>query len=392
MGGDSKDGRMDPFRPLSLRAAMLIWNRFVLISLVLASCPLVAEARGPESRVQSECPTDERSVKTARGFMVAYTQRIPGTNVEIEMVPVAGGTIDLKPPSPTPWVDASGVKQSEATLVPPIVASDPKVQTVAIEPFWMGKLEITMEQYMPYRQLYYAHKKAAFRKGYQRPGFDEVDGVTAPTDVYDYSINFEFAGASDSPVPTTSQFAARQYTKWLSLVCEVDYRLPLRSEWQHACVSGQKPERLVDDVAVHFENTEAVDVLLTGSKAASSLGLHDMQGNVSEWVIEDTATTGLFRGHVAIGGNFNLDAKDCQCDSMLRSTEDWWDEDPDFPPSPWWATSDESRATGFRIISPLMQMSEKQRELYWEADSDRLREDVESRVESGRGSFGLVKP
>ncbi|EMB18565.1 Formylglycine-generating sulfatase enzyme [Rhodopirellula europaea 6C] len=385
---------MNVFRPLFLHAAMLIWNRFVLLAPLLAFCHSGAEARGPESRVQSKPPTGERSVKTDQGFMVAYTQRIPGTNVEIEMVPVAGGTIDLKPPPPPPAssIDASRVEQTDATYVSPKVDPDPKVQTVAIEPFWMGKLEITMEQYMPYRQLYYAHRKAAFRKGYERPGFDEVDGVSSPTDVYDYSFHFEFAGASDSPVPTTSQFAARQYTKWLSLVCELDYRLPLRSEWQHACVSGQKPELLVDDVAVHFENTETVETIRAGTKLASSLGLHDMQGNVSEWVIEDTATTGLFRGHVAIGGNFNLDAKDCQCGSILRSTEDWWDEDPDYPPSPWWATSDESRATGFRIISPLTQMSDQLRELYWEADSDRLREDVEARVESGRGTFGFVKP
>ncbi|EMI29243.1 Formylglycine-generating sulfatase enzyme [Rhodopirellula europaea SH398] len=373
---------------------MLIWNRFVLLAPLLAFCHSGAEARGPESRVQSKPPTGERSVKTGQGFMVAYTQRIPGTNVEIEMVPVAGGTIDLKPPPPplASSIDASGVEQTGATHVKPKVDPDLKVQTVAIEPFWMGKLEITMEQYMPYRQLYYAHRKAAFRKGYERPGFDEVDGVSSPTDVYDYSFHFEFAGASDSPVPTTSQFAARQYTKWLSLVCELDYRLPLRSEWQHACVSGQKPELLVDDVAVHFESTETVETIRAGTKLASSFGLHDMQGNVSEWVIEDTATTGLFRGHVAIGGNFNSDAKDCQCGSILRSTEDWWDEDPDYPPSPWWATSDESRATGFRIISPLTQMSDQLRELYWEADSERLREDVEARVESGRGTFGFVKP
>ncbi|MEP1646652.1 formylglycine-generating enzyme family protein, partial [Rhodopirellula bahusiensis] len=175
-------------------------------------------------------------MKTDRGFMVAYTQRIPGTNVEIEMVPVAGGTIDLKPPPPPPalWNDEWRAEQRGATNVPPKVDPDLKVQTVEIEPFWIGKLEITMEQYMPYRQLYYAHRKAAFRKGYERPGFDEVDGVSSPTDVYDYSYNFEFAGASDSPVPTTSQFAARQYTKWLSLTCKLDYRLPLRSEWQHA--------------------------------------------------------------------------------------------------------------------------------------------------------------
>ncbi|PHQ35829.1 sulfatase [Rhodopirellula bahusiensis] len=373
---------------------MLISIRLLVCSLILGFGATVVGAREPEARIQPKRPTGERSVKTDRGFMVAYTQRIPGTNVEIEMVPVAGGTMDLKPPPPPPasWNDEWRAEQRGATYVPPKVDPDLKVQTVEIEPFWMGKFEITMEQYMPYRQLYYAHKKAAFRKGYERPGFDEVDGVSSPTDVYDYSYNFEFAGASDSPVPTTSQFAARQYTKWLSLTCKLDYRLPLRSEWQHACVSGQKPELLVDDVAVHFENTEKVETIRAGTKLASSLGLHDLQGNVSEWVIEDTATTGLFRGHVAIGGNFNLDAKDCQCDSILRSTEDWWDSDPDFPQSPWWATSDESRATGFRIISPLKQMSDQLRELYWEADSDRLREDVESRVESGRGTFGLVKP
>lgn len=57
----------------------------------------VATAGGPETRLVDEQPSEGRFVKTERGFMVPYQQRIPGSNATIDMLPVPGGSITLEP-------------------------------------------------------------------------------------------------------------------------------------------------------------------------------------------------------------------------------------------------------------------------------------------------------
>ena len=262
----------------------------------------------------------------------------------------------------------------------------------------MSKYEITMEQFLPYRELYYKFKRDRdYHSTLRRLKSDSVDAVTGPTEVYDPAYNFEFATKPNSPVPTVSQFGARQYTKWLSLLTGDTYRLPFRSEWQHACRAGSKtaysfgdsPARL-DEFAVLRD--ESLKVLVVGSKKPNPWGLFDMHGNVAEWVIEDTATEGLIEGHVACGGSwfFGPDEKLCRSDSVIRSGKSWWDDDPEFPRSPWWMTSEDARGTGFRILSPLQKPTGEEKRTYWETDTESLKLDVESRVEEGRGSLGRI--
>lgn len=334
--------------------------------------------------------------------MIPYVLEIPGADVSIEMVPVPGGSIILASPAPVIMDgDSSAPDRAATPSTRRLPLSDGLITTASrfdVLPFWIGKTEITMRQYMPYRQLYFSHKERTASEILEHPKFDDVDGVSSPTDVYDPKYNFEYASAEDSPVPTASQFAARQYTKWLSLLTEVDYRLPLRSEWKHACqarVREQVSDRVeegdetLDRVGVYFDNAPVPLVIRTKTRNPNSLDIYDMRGNLSEWVVEDTAMRGLFRGHVAMGGNFDLDADDCQCDSMIRSTDDWWDEDPDFPNSPWWATSEDARATGFRIVSPLAPLSAEQKRTHWAPDSEMLRNDVRVSIQNGRATEGL---
>ena len=339
------------------------------------------------NRLRQDQPEDTRFVKTESGFMVPYVQVIPKTGERIEMLPIPGATIRVRA--------ADGNKLNAKA----------NNQAITIEPFWMSKTEITMEQYMPYRQLYLRHREASHEPGFKELEFGDVDGVSAPTTLYDPDYHFEYAESMDSAMPTTSQFAARQYTKWLSLVSERDYRLPHRNEWRHACHSGNRDEsgeltnygfgndanRLGQYGNFYAGGSKEVTTAV-GLKLPNAWGLQDMHGNLSEWVIDKVPNNLLPYGHIAMGGNFDSDAVDCQCGSMVRSTEDWWDEDPDFPRSPWWTTSDEGRATGFRILSPLRSMTSEERLRFWEADSESLRVDVRMRYEEGRGSFGPVDP
>ena len=353
-----------------------------------------AGAVGPDERLALKRPDDGRFVKTDQGYMVPYLQPIPGSNAVIEMVPCPAGKITLFP-LPKPVFDDGTVDKNAELLA----LTNQQPIEISFAAFWIGKFEITMKQFMPYRRLYYQHKKD--RRAGTNTSNDPtaVDAVTGPTEVYDPLYNFEYAGSDDSPVPTVSQFASRQYTKYISLLTGTEYRLPLRSEWQHACLAGSSgdycfgndTERLIQ-YADYGQGIQAdySDKILVGRKKPNDWGLFDVHGNLSEFVIEDSASTGLEYGHVACGGNFESDAANCKATSVIRTTIDWWDQDPDFPQSSWWMTSESARATGFRILSPLEPMTAKQRKTYWDADSEELTENVASRLKWGRGSVGTV--
>ena len=363
-----------------------MFQRNLLPLITQALLAIACLGGGPETRLLQEEPAEGRFVKTERGYMVPYQQRIPGSSAVIEMVPIPGGTITIDLPPPLSETDKPN---------PP-----DQMYTTSFGPFWMGRFEITMDQYMPYRRLYYEQKRADAKGENKVTNPTAVDAVTGPTEVYDTSYSFEYSGKPDSPATSASQFATRQYTKFLSLLTDQQYRLPLRSEWQHACLAGNQSryhfgddEKQLDAYAVYFDNVpDGSSTLRVGQKKPNAWGLHDMHGNVNEFVVEDTAVVGLRYGHVACGGSMNSDASECTYDSIVRAKHDWWDDDPDLPQSAWWMTSHDAQVTGFRIISPLKPMSPSEKRVYWDADTKELDQDVRYRISDGRGSVGQVKP
>jgi len=91
-----------------------------LLLVVLLVIPVRA-ADLPTGLVKDK-PVAGRYVETDRGFMVPYTQKIPGTEIEFSMEPIPGGTFKLGSP-------ASEADRSED--------EGPQIE-VTIEPFWMG--------------------------------------------------------------------------------------------------------------------------------------------------------------------------------------------------------------------------------------------------------------
>ena len=195
------------------------------ISLISSAVGLADEHAG---RMQDAPPTSGTFVRSDRGYMIPYDQVIPGTTVIIRMIPVPGGSINLQPP-----IAMEDGEDSVATEKAPRQKGE--VTQVDVAPFWVSETEITMKQLMPYRQLYFRIKKKAPDKSIKPMEVGDVDGVTGPTDVYAPDVHFERATLPDAAAPSTTQYMARQYTKWLSLMSKHEYRLPMRSEWQHAC-------------------------------------------------------------------------------------------------------------------------------------------------------------
>jgi len=117
------------------------------------------------------------------------------------------------------------------------------------------------------------------------------------------------AAASDHPVTHVSWEQARQYTSWLSERTGRRYRLPTEAEWEYAARAGSSQQFTwgnFDEMACPHANTfdqtgrssfpswnwsvpcddGAAQTAAVGSYPPNAWGLHDVVGNVWEWVAD----------------------------------------------------------------------------------------------------------
>ncbi|MDP6442810.1 MAG: SUMF1/EgtB/PvdO family nonheme iron enzyme [Pirellulaceae bacterium] len=346
------------------------------------------EAEEQPIRFAATRPQQGPSVPTMRGFMIPYSVEVPGAGA-MEMIPVPGG-----------WLTVGSTQ-------PPT--------RIRIEPFWMAKYEVTWAEYVEYVELYPLFRDLQRRGDGRGAGIANVDAVTAPTAIYDPNYRMEFATSARQPATSMTQYAARQYSKWLSLLVGEPMRLPTLAEWQYACRAGTRGPWSCDERMLADHGVFQADVKTrpgprpVGSKAPNPWGLHDMHGNVAEWVIDAAAPSGWSRltagdhstaaaiflprsryGHLVCGGGWGDGPRDCQTTSTRSSTADWWDQDANFPQSPWWLAGDNASEVGFRLVRPLRDHSAAEMSRYWDADSKQLKGDIQMRLDEGRGVVGRV--
>ncbi len=350
-----------------------------------------------------EQPASGRFVKTEQGYMVPYTVTIPGSKAKYTMLPIPGGVLQMGSPRKEAKREANEGPQFEVTL----------------EPFWIGKYEVTWAEYMKYMSMHDIFKDFETHKMRLITDKHKADVITAPSNLYDPSFTFVNGEAPDLPAVTMSQYAAKQYTKWLSLMTGRFYRLPSEAEWEYACRGGTTTAyHFGDDASVltkygwFYDNANETTHPI-GQKLPNPWGLYDMHGNVAEWVFDALLKDGYkqFAGkklameeaiawpkklypRVSRGGNWDLDAEDCRSAARLGSNDDdWRAEDPNIPLSPWWFTSGPALGVGMRLVRPLGVVEGKDRDRYWEAALEQIREDVGYRIdEEGRGARGFVDP
>jgi formylglycine-generating enzyme required for sulfatase activity len=371
------------------------------VALTLIAIPACGE---PSRGFVAERPADNRFVVVEGGFMVPYEEPIPGTDVSIAMVPVQGGSLLLGSPS-----GEAGRLDDEG----------PQVR-VALPPFWMAKYETRWAEYRPYMDVAQAFEKFNDKK--IRPVSEDrlVDAITAPSKLYDPSFTFQSGEDPRQPAVTMSQYAAKQYTKWLSLLTERFYRLPTEAEWEHACRAGTStaysfgddPAQL-DDYAWHYANAEDATHAV-GQKQPNPWGLFDMHGNAEEWVLDaynathyaELAKQGEIDRDAAVdwpttlfprvlrGGSWDDDPERLRSAARGQSDDEVWrDYDPNSPKSPWWFASELAQDVGFRLVRPYQAPPRAERGKYWDADIKSIRRVTDHRIDNeGRGERGIVDP
>jgi formylglycine-generating enzyme required for sulfatase activity len=324
----------------------LLGSCLVCASLSLLTCnDALAPEKGKDASFQPQIePLKHKS----------YSETIPGSEVKFEMIAIPGGTFLMGSPPGEP-----GRADDEGPQHP-----------VKIRPFWMGKTEVTWDEY----DLYWKQEEGAKKPDKQSPADKEADAVSRPTPPY-ADETFDL-GREGHPVLCITHHAAMEYCRWLSARTGKTYRLPTEAEWEYACRAGtttaysfgDDPEKL-DDYAWYAKNSEETTQPV-GKKKPNPWGLYDMHGNVAEWCLDHyqkdyystfpadklslwpvKLPTAARFSHVARGGSWTDDAAKLRSAARRGSTKKWIERDPQRPQSIWWLT--DATFVGFRIMRPV---------------------------------------
>ncbi|HKM54495.1 MAG TPA: formylglycine-generating enzyme family protein [Isosphaeraceae bacterium] len=98
-------------------------------------------------------------------------------------------------------------------------------------------------------------------------------------------------GAGGRPVINVSRDYAQVYIAWLSHEIGQAYRLPSEAEWEYACRAGTPSRYSFGDAITpgntNYDGSDLGHTSEVGAYSANPWGLHDMHGNVWEWVVDD---------------------------------------------------------------------------------------------------------
>ena len=241
------------------------------------------------------------------------TESLPGTLVRFDLVRVPGGTLRR-------GGDGDGANP------------------VDIKPFWIGKTEVTWDLFDVWAfQLDLTQAQPA-------AGADAQARPSKPYGAPDRGF-----GHAGYPALAMTRHAAEAFCRWLSKKTGKTYRLPTEAEWEYACRAGVVDEKHVapDELAKQAWSAGNSDEKThpVGTKPPNAWGLHDMAGNVGEWV---TPVDGDKTALIARGGSYNDAAEEVGCGARATQDESWNETDPQDPKSKWWLS--DGPFVGFRVV------------------------------------------
>jgi len=227
--------------------------------------------------------------------------------VKINFVPVPGGTvtIDGKP--------------------------------VVVKPYYIATTETPWEAF-----------DAFTSSGPPSPPYDQTkfapDAVARPS--RSYILPDLGWGHHGYPVINVSFDNVTMFCRWLAKETKKKYRLPTEAEWQWAAqgadakLNAPVPAKLGD--SAWFADNSGGMTHPVGKKAASSLGLYDVFGNVGEWATDAAGEM------ILCGPTFEDKAAEYKVTRRQKFEPSWQETDPQIPKSRWWLA--DAPFAGFRIV------------------------------------------
>lgn len=305
--------------------------------------------------------------------MKVYHEKIAGTEAAFDLVPIPAGEFILGSVA-----DEKGRQSDEG----------PQAK-IKISPFWMGKCEVTWNEYELFQ---FPDEEKKRRAGLNSPNGDHylADATARPTSPY---VEMSFGmGKAGYPAISMTQHAANQYCKWLSAKTGHFYRLPTEAEWEYACRAGTttaysfgNDTSALGDHAWFSDNSEG-KYQKVGLKKPNPWGLYDMHGNVTEWTLDQYDAESYQRlfsagavdpwnkatksyPHSARGGSWDDQAESLRSATRRGSNKLWKVQDPQLPKSIWYLT--DAQFLGFRVVRPLKVPAPEEIAKYWTSGVER---------------------
>lgn len=253
-------------------------------------------------------PSAPQSPTTAQK---AVAETIPGTLVKFEMVPVTEGTVTI---------DGS---------------------TVNVGRFLIGRTEVTWDMYDVFALGLDATAGSGADATAQPSKTRAADAVARPSQPYgapDYNW-----GHNGYPVISVTRNAAEQFCKWLSAKTGKHYRLPTEAEWVRAAelaAGSTSTPAAREPLTWHAGNSKGTTQPV-GKRKADTLGLFDLFGNATEWVMTNDEQ------HVTRGGAFRDPLPSTGPAARVPYDLSWQERDPQLPKSTWWLS--DAPFVGFRL-------------------------------------------
>ncbi len=299
------------------------------------------------------------AAEPAKKFTETITAK-DGSKLSLDMVMIPGGTFTMGSPASEPdRAEHEGPQRQ-----------------VQVKPFYLCTTETTLELFLAYYQETGSAKKdfvesEAAKK--EQEAQASVNAITGPTPVYgDMTMGY----SKKHPAMGGTWHNAMTFCRWLSQKTGKNYRLPTEAEWEYAARAGSTSlfgvadnEEVLKDYA-WFDANGDMEPHAVGQKKPNAWGLHDMNGNVREWVQDFYSPTAYTldakanpagpadgKVHVARGGFYDSPAAELR-PAARAFEEDWWRmNDPQIPKSKWWLPQIDS--IGFRVACDIPAQEKK---------------------------------
>lgn len=252
---------------------------------------------------------DPGEEEAAQQALEPYEEKLPGTAITFEMVPVPARTVTIETENGT--------------------------EEVEIGPFWISKTEVSWDAYDVF--VYGLGDDQGISN-------EETDAYTKPS--RPYWIPGESFGHEGLPALGMRFKMAKSYVNWLSAKTDRTYRLLTESEWEAVCRTSwsgnSKPDNL-EKYAWFKGNAESQTHEVESLSPDDQLGLYHMLGNAAEWVTVEGEEDGAIKG-----GSWQTPAEEVSCSWRDVYDRSWQAGDPQIPKSESWLAS--APWVGMRII------------------------------------------